>query len=381
MREKRTTSLTNAEMKIHFVAPRYHTNLLCWTSLLNEMGHDVSMTVFDISKIESHMFVAPHKVKKSLASVLLKWFLKDKYKTNWDSLSVATLFEIAYKIRPEYIVVRGLNRISTFQLIFLSIFVRSRIVVYSQTDYYRRYSKSKKVLLDFFLSVFNLIWVTPVKRRLSMLNNPKRSSHIKRMEFVPFCSICDASILNNVDATGEQVRILCISKYQKRKNIDCLVQALKFLPKTTRLTIIGELTTNEHHKIYSRLRELVNELSLNSRVDFYTNIPPQKMRKFYLSSDLFVLPSHSEPAAVSIIEALSCGLPVICSDDCGTDGYIEEEFGEVFKSNDFDDFLSVLNRVITPSNLVELKANIENARPREYYLNKAKEEFIRIFEL
>ncbi len=67
----------------------------------------------------------------------------------------------------------------------------------------------------------------------------------------------------------------------------------------------------------------------------------------YARHDVYVLPSYDEPAAVSHLEAMAHGLPVICSDSNGKKYYIEEgEMGYVFRSQDSDDLTEKLHEVI-----------------------------------
>ena len=58
------------------------------------------------------------------------------------------------------------------------------------------------------------------------------------------------------------------------------------------------------------------------------------MEKEYENCNLFVLPSYSEPAAISILEAQGFGRPVVCSDSCGTRNYLNKSSSRIFKSND-----------------------------------------------
>ena len=68
----------------------------------------------------------------------------------------------------------------------------------------------------------------------------------------------------------------------------------------------------------------------------YLNIPHKNISNFYSKADLFVLPATSEPASISIIEALANDIPVICSSTCGTGEYISPgRNGLIFKDKDF----------------------------------------------
>jgi glycosyltransferase involved in cell wall biosynthesis len=72
------------------------------------------------------------------------------------------------------------------------------------------------------------------------------------------------------------------------------------------------------------------------------------MKEQYHWADLYVLPSANEPAAVSILEAMSFGLPVICSDQNGTKCYVVEGGnGFVFRSGDVQSLSSILETLLS----------------------------------
>lgn len=58
-------------------------------------------------------------------------------------------------------------------------------------------------------------------------------------------------------------------------------------------------------------------------VKFLGSFPPEKIKEFYQLSDIFVLPSKSEGFPITILEAMSCGLPIIASDLPGYDAYLD----------------------------------------------------------
>lgn len=76
------------------------------------------------------------------------------------------------------------------------------------------------------------------------------------------------------------------------------------------------------HKYSRRVRELARQLGIADRVIIRTDIADADVPAFYAAADFFVSPSDNiqETFGQSIIEAMSSGLPVICSD---WDGYKE----------------------------------------------------------
>ena len=58
------------------------------------------------------------------------------------------------------------------------------------------------------------------------------------------------------------------------------------------------------------------------------------MSNIYKMGDIFVLPATNEPGSISVLEAMSYGLPVVVSNNCGTRCYVKRNFsGRFFLDN------------------------------------------------
>jgi glycosyltransferase involved in cell wall biosynthesis len=81
------------------------------------------------------------------------------------------------------------------------------------------------------------------------------------------------------------------------------------------------------YKYASRLEEFAADLSIADRMIIRTNLPDADMPDYYAAADIFISPSDNlqETFGISIIEAMSCGLPVICSDWDGYKELVEHE--------------------------------------------------------
>lgn len=92
-------------------------------------------------------------------------------------------------------------------------------------------------------------------------------------------------------------------------------------------------------------------------------------------SDLFVFPSYREGLSVSVMEAMSSGLPVVCSNIRGNCELIDENGGVLFDPHSVDDCKNVITKALN-SNMADMgKCNQVKASNFSYEKvhNKMKE--------
>lgn len=111
---------------------------------------------------------------------------------------------------------------------------------------------------------------------------------------------------------GEKVqgKIICVARLQRVKRIDRLIEAF---------SLISEKYPIWHIDIYGDGKEknmilnMIAEKKLQNRVSVYA--PTADIYKKYMESEFLVLSSDSEGFSLVLIEAMSCGIPVV-SVDC-----------------------------------------------------------------
>lgn len=171
----------------------------------------------------------------------------------------------------------------------------------------------------------------------------------KSIEYVPGVGV-DTSKFANVE----------IDRDKKRQELD--------IPVDKKLLIsIGELNENKNHETVIRalqdikdvcyivvgkgdkqqmLEKLIDDLDMSDRV-FLLGYR-QDIGELLKMSDLFVFPSYREGLSVSVMESMSSGLPVVCSNIRGNCDLIDENGGVLFDPHSVDDcknaIVKALNR-------------------------------------
>lgn len=108
--------------------------------------------------------------------------------------------------------------------------------------------------------------------------------------------------------------LLYVGEIQPRKNLDAILLAFDALPEPLRqslqLIIIGSARNSENMNKFRTTLE-----NLKNRNDIYhlANVPSEDLVRFYNGAFFFVFPSLFEGFGLPVIEAMSCGCPVITS--------------------------------------------------------------------
>ena len=191
--------------------------------------------------------------------------------------------------------------------------------------------------------------ITPVKYwgKENRLNFPNA-------EHLPFPAVIRGSVR---PGSSRPLRVLAVGKHgQRRKRMRWLVRALQQSSTAFTLIIVGSSPSptdwckQKYHNQFLQLIDSLGERAKN--VVVHENLDRDAMAAIYESSDIFVLPSKRELMAISPLEAMSHGLPVLASSDGGATSYIHPVGSDqVFRARSYRDFRKKLFRLLVDENL------------------------------
>ena len=107
-------------------------------------------------------------------------------------------------------------------------------------------------------------------------------------------------------------KMLFLGRITWKKGLDILLPALKIIKEKIPniiLLIVGP--DNEGYK--NKLLKVIEKLNISQYIKFIGLLDKDGVKKAYVDSDIFVLPSYSENFGLTIIESMACGCPVIIS--------------------------------------------------------------------
>ena len=261
-------------------------------------NHDVYLILFNLQNNDSYM--------KNLSSKCKIINLNKTAKFGWLSL--------AFKIRdlqPD-IIISTINyiNISTLVAVLLSntnakIIIReaiplstvSYLILKLQSILYWR-ANHFWAITPVIASELNELISIP-KRIISIIPNPVDLDYIDL--------VSNKTKNNNLN---NKLKILYVGRLIKRKGVDSLIKSLSFVESDSwELKIIGDGSEN------FALKELSRSLNLSDKIEF---IPfSENPYEFFLTSDLFCLPSWFEGLPNVVIESLVCGNHCLANDTEG----------------------------------------------------------------
>ncbi len=114
--------------------------------------------------------------------------------------------------------------------------------------------------------------------------------------------------------------LITIGRLIKRKAIDHMIRALDAIPDARlRLLVLGDGPEREY------LESLARELGLDNRIVFTGYVTEQQKFDFIEVSNVFISTSLHEGFGIVFMEAMYCGLPIICSNHGGQVDFLENE--------------------------------------------------------
>ncbi len=187
-----------------------------------------------------------------------------------------------------------------------------------------------------------------------LLNRSRRLGYKGKAELIPNGVDIKRFENKNYQPRNSINTLVTTSRLVEKNAIGDIIEALKFLPPSIRLKIVGT------GKLESTLRAKVEKSDLKDRVEFMGAVPNTELPKYLHEADVFIRPSLSEGQGISFIEAMAAGLPVIATPVGGIPDFLKDtETGLFCEVNNPQSIAKQVKRLI---NDVDLRLRLaENA--------------------
>ncbi len=138
-----------------------------------------------------------------------------------------------------------------------------------------------------------------------------------------------------------------ITRVSREKNI---MEILRFLPALSRALPAVQLLIVGDGPDRKRLEQYTVNSHLTDRVRFTGMVPREEVYRYYAMGDVFVSASVFEVHSLSYLEAMACGLPLVCREDAALRGVLENgENGFIYRTE--KEFVSSVGTILSDQGL------------------------------
>ena len=153
------------------------------------------------------------------------------------------------------------------------------------------------------------------------------------------------------------LKFIFVGNVNYNKGVPYLLRAISELQDCT-LTIVGT---------YDKNAEYIKPYIDNPNINFVGSVIFDKVRYYYENADVFVIDSFAEGMAQVGIEAMACGLPIICSENSGVnDIVIDGVTGFVIPCGDLDALKDKMQWFINNTDQIERMGHLAKETAKDY---------------
>ena len=197
---------------------------------------------------------------------------------------------------------------------------------------------------------FNLYRLTD-----AIVPNSNSQGNFIRKNF-PFLAEKVHPIINFVDvnrftpaeypAKNDVLKIMTVARYTEQKNVLTYMKAIRLVKDMGLNVHFDWFGDKEHHPAYySEIEKLYLQLNISDYLTLHE--PNHKIEEEYRKADVFCLPSLYEGYPNVVAEAMSSGLPILCSNVYENPYIVKEKVnGFLFNPESAHDIANAINRML-----------------------------------
>ncbi|HTD39441.1 MAG TPA: glycosyltransferase family 4 protein, partial [Mucilaginibacter sp.] len=150
-----------------------------------------------------------------------------------------------------------------------------------------------------------------------------------------------------------------LASSEQYKGYEQVIKAVSHLKKSSpdiKYILSGQYDSSEEE----RIRDLINAYRVKDEVILTGFLNENELTDHFLLADLFVLPSKKEGFGIVFVEALACGLPVICGNSDGsTDAIKDGKLGTAINVDDLDELQNTIIRYLSMPLTLEKRLKLQ----------------------
>lgn len=152
--------------------------------------------------------------------------------------------------------------------------------------------------------------------------------------------------------------ILFIGRLEKRKNLVNLIKAFEIFKKSCKLILAGKGGFG-----FEEIKKAIAESPNKNDIILKGYVPEKEKEELYKNADVFIMPSLYEGFGLPVLEAMSYGVPVICSNNSSLPE-VAGSAGLFVNPNNIQEIAEAMNKIFSDTDFMEemIKKGFENAK-------------------
>lgn len=326
-----------------------------------------------------HLDISDHRDLKNLGRIDIKNIL----------LSIKNfygLFRMVLTKKPDLVYLVIAQNLAYLRdgifILIVKFFSRAKIVIHLRSSYFKKfYDRSSwfiKRFIDFTLSKVDSAIV------LGSSLKPVLNKWVRDIKVVPNGTDFNPDISKKSFEGKKELIVSFLGNLYEFKGIFDLMEAAKIITKnnTNIKFIFGGPWPEDRPGIKEKAFEYIKSNSLENRVEFKGLVQSKDRERFYLSTDIFVLPSWSEGHPNVVLEAMAAACPVISTRDVGaiSETVIDGKTGILVNKKSPRQIADAINYLVRNPAEIERMGRAGRLRfGRKYTLAKNIENLIDVF--
>lgn len=229
-----------------------------------------------------------------------------------------------------------------------------------------------KMYISMFSSVITDFSVNVSKNRERILQIFHKDAHVF------YCGIEPVGIVRNLLPTltnfkNKSINILTSGVFFPYRNYETQIAVVKALQKKgidVHLNIIG---STEMDKQYARgIQTLIDKEGLNKNITICGQVDEGKFRLLHEAADIFIFINIDQSWGLAVFEAMSCGIPVIVSNNVGATEILSDGKNAIFVNpKDYENISDIIISLMTDEEKYIQLANESKKFHESYSWNDA----------
>lgn len=179
-----------------------------------------------------------------------------------------------------------------------------------------------------------------------------------------------------IGVATEDFMLLSVGELIPRKNYEVVIQAMSVLKQNGCLEHMDYVICGQG-AYEADLKKLAEEMNVADRIHFlgYRN----DISEICNCANLFVFMSHQEGLPVALMEAMACGLPVVCSNIRGNTDLIEDGVTGLISSNTPEELAETIGKMRDDTALRDRLSSAALQKIKQFDLSGVEDEMVKIY--